>query len=717
MSGEESALELTVRDAAKRDAGRGVARLPEGARQALGVLSGDTVVVEGDATTVAKVWPADVDAEAGTVRIDADTRANAGASVGESVAVRPETVADADRVVLAAPAALDEDDASAVETAVARDLADRPVSTGDRVRVTRLGVGPFVVDDTDPAGTVRITDDTAVSVRESGGRGIFGRGRGSDDGSSGERMAPGRVTYEDIGGLDDELEQVREMVELPLSDPELFRRLGIDPPKGVLLYGPPGTGKTLIARAVAAEVDAEFIHVSGPEIMSKYKGESEERIREVFERAEEAAPTIVFFDEIDSIAGEREDGDGVENRVVAQLLSLMDGLEARGDVVVIGATNRVDALDPALRRGGRFDREIEIGVPGETGRREILAVHTRGVPLAEDVTLDWLAGRTHGFVGADVAALVTEAAMHALRRARQPDGGLEPPIGELRVTRDDFEAAMSAVDPSAMREFVAETPAASFDDVGGLADAKAALREAVEWPLAYGPLFEATDTEPPSGVLLYGPPGTGKTLLARALAGETDVNFVHVAGPELMDKYVGESEKAVREVFERARHAAPAIVFFDEIDAIASQRGEGHEVTERVVSQLLTELDGLADNPNLVVLAATNRKEAIDPALLRPGRIEQHVEVPAPDAGARREILAVHTEGTPLADDVDLDALAEDLEGFSGADVAALVRAASMRAIREVADDATPEEAAERADEVVVEMADFEAAAEEVAPE
>ncbi|MEM4782581.1 MAG: AAA family ATPase, partial [Halalkalicoccus sp.] len=457
---------------------------------------------------------------------------------------------------------------------------------------------------------------------------------------------------------------------------------------------------------VANEVDASFHTISGPEIMSKYKGESEEQLREVFEKARENSPSIVFFDEIDSVAGKRDDSGDVENRVVAQLLSLMDGLDARGDVVVIGATNRVDSLDPALRRGGRFDREIEIGVPDAIGRREIFEVHTRGMPLSEEVSLDRLAEHTYGFVGADIHALATEAGMNALRRFRT-DGGT---LADLTVTRADFDSARAAVDPSAMREFVAETPQTSFADVGGLDEAKRTLQEAVEWPLSYTELFEKTATEPPSGVLLYGPPGTGKTLLARAIASESGVNFIHVAGPELLDRYVGESEKAVRKVFERARQAAPSIVFFDEIDALAAERGQGHEVTERVVSQLLTELDGLADNPNLVVLAATNRKEALDRALIRPGRLETHVEVPAPDEAGRRAILEIHTREKPLDEDVDLDALAAELDEFTGADLAALCRAASMRAIREVASEYGPEEATKRAEEISVRSEHFEAA-------
>jgi transitional endoplasmic reticulum ATPase len=522
------------------------------------------------------------------------------------------------------------------------------------------------------------------------------------------------VTYEDIGGLDRELELVREMIELPLSEPEVFAHLGVDPPKGVLLHGPPGTGKTLIAKAVANEVNASFHTVSGPEIMSKYKGDSEENLRRVFQRAREESPAIVFFDEIDSIAAKRDDDSDVENRIVGQLLSLMDGLDARGEVIVIGATNRVDSLDPALRRGGRFDREIEIGVPNERGRREVLEVHTRRMPLADDVDLDRLAQRTHGFVGADLESLATEAAMTALRRGRTEGATL----GDLRVTRADFESAMAGVEPSAMREYVAEKPTEGFDAVGGLDAVKASLERAVSWPLTYGPLFEAADAAPPSGVLLHGPPGTGKTLLARAVAAESGVNFIHVAGPELLDRYVGESEKSVRELFDRARQTAPAIVFFDEVDAIASTRGGGGdtEVTERVVSQLLTELDRAAENPSLVVLAATNRREALDPALLRPGRFEQHVEVPLPDEAARRAILAVHTREKPLADDVDLDALAERTAGFSGADLEALCREAAVRAVTAVTERYPGETANEHADELVVGTAEFEAAFEAVSP-
>ncbi|MFB6267863.1 MAG: CDC48 family AAA ATPase [Halodesulfurarchaeum sp.] len=674
---ETRSREVVVREAEPRDAGRGIVRLPRPLMRDLGVLSGETVRIEGEGVTVARVWPGRDDLETDELRADGEIRANASVSVGDTVTVGPVDIEEAERVELV-PTVDPGREESAVVDALERTLKNRPVRPGERVKIESLGdVGEFRVVGTEPSGTVRVTTETAIRVSEAG--------------ASGAEVSGVGVTYEDIGGLDEELEAVRELVELPLADPGVFRRLGIEPPKGVLMYGPPGTGKTLIARAVANEANAHFIHVSGPEIVGKYKGESEERLRQIFEEAESEAPSIVFFDELDAIAPQREDGGDMESRVVAQLLSLMDGLEARGEVVVIGATNRVDTIDPALRRPGRFDREVEIGVPDRTGRREILDIHTRGTPVSDAVDLDRIAERTHGFVGADLRALVAEAAMHALRRARE-SGALH----EVTVAAEDFDRALSAVEPSAMREFVAELPETSFSDVGGLHDAKETLREAVEWPLRHRDLFEATATDPPSGILLYGPPGTGKTMLARAVAHEGGVNFIRVAGPELYDRYVGESERAIREVFERARQAAPTVVFFDELDAIAAERGgETHEVTERVVSQLLTELDSAADDPNLVVLAATNRMEALDRALLRPGRLELHVHVPEPDREARREILSVHTREKPLADDVDLDDLAARLDGRTGADIAAIVREASMQAIREVAERREGSEAGE----------------------
>ncbi|QLG48671.1 AAA family ATPase [Natrinema halophilum] len=734
-SSESDGVTLSVRAAEKGDAGRGVARIPESVRRRLGILSGDAVVIEGDASTVAKMWPADPSTPDDAIQIDGDTRANAAVHVGDTVTVRPKdksTIADAERITLIAPPGLSESQRRTAENGAAEKLRNRPVRSGEQVRIEGIDQQPLRVSDTDPGGDVRITSATTVHLvtpgdgedgaKRSSASGSVDRDRGAN-GSTGTQASAdpafeaqsadsgpsSGVTYEDIGGLDEELELVREMIELPLSEPELFRRLGVESPSGVLLYGPPGTGKTLIARAVANEVDASFETISGPEIMSKYKGESEEQLRRTFEDARENAPTIIFFDEIDSIAGTRDDEGDAENRIVGQLLTLMDGLDARGEVIVIGATNRVDVIDPALRRGGRFDREIGIGVPDEEGRREILEVHTRNMPLADDVDIDAIARRTHGFVGADLDAVASEAAMAAIRdRPTEADDRREwnrnPTVG-----KEHFDAALASVEPSAMREYVAESPTIDFSDVGGLEDAKQTLRESVEWPLTYDRLFEETNTDPPSGVLLYGPPGTGKTLLARALAGETDVNFVRVDGPEIVDRYVGESEKAIREVFERARQSAPSIVFFDELDAIAAARGDGHEVTERIVSQLLTELDGMRENPNLVVLGATNRKDQIDPALLRPGRLDTHVFVGEPDRAAREKILAVHTDDKPL-DDVDVAELAAELEGYTGADLEALVRDASMRAIREVASEHDPETANERASDVRIERRHIEAA-------
>ena len=701
---EDASARVRVEGARKRDAGRGIARLGRAVQSRLGVLSGDPVVIDGDRLTVAKVWPGDDGGD--VIRIDGDTRASIGANIGEYVTVRNASVEEAVGVTLQ-PASENTSRAPS-EQAVQRKLQDRLVRTGKQLRVD--GYGPYVVTETVPGGSVRITDGTDVGVDPELATPPKERTEDTEE----ESEPATETTYEDIGGLDEELELVREIIELPLSNPELFTRLGIDPPKGVLLYGPPGTGKTLIARAVANEVDAHFDTIHGPEIVSKYKGESEERLREAFETAAENAPAVIFLDELDSIAGTRDDSADMENRVVAQLLTLLDGLDSDEEVVVIGATNRVDDIDPAIRRGGRFDREIEIGVPDQAARREILDVHTRDMPLDEGVDREALAGRLHGFVGADIASLAREAGMAALRRREHTDDQGRPDPDEVLVERSDFETALTGIEPSGMREYVAESPGTSFEDVGGLEATKRRLTEAIEWPLSYGPLFEAAATDPPTGVLLHGPPGTGKTLLAEAIAGESGVNFVRVAGPEVLDRYVGESEQAIRDLFERARQTAPAIVFLDEIDAIASQRGDGNEVTERVVSQLLTELDRAADHPKLVVLAATNRKEEIDPALLRPGRLEQHIEVPNPDESARREILDVHTRGTPLGEAFDIDRLAAETTGYSGAQLEALVREASMRAIRELATDIDPDAVEEHTDDVIVEASHFEAARETI---
>jgi transitional endoplasmic reticulum ATPase len=580
---------------------------------------------------------------------------------------------------------------------------------------------PVRIVDSDPDGTVIVTQSTSINVVEQSAEEVDA---GHPDDATGSSEAPG-ITYEDVGGLDEELDQVREMIELPMSHPELFQALGIEPPQGVLLHGPPGTGKTLIAKAVANEIDANFQTISGPEIMSKYHGESEERLREVFDEAEENEPAIVFIDEIDSIAPNRDDTQGdVERRVVAQLLSLMDGLEDRGQVTVIGTTNRVDAIDPALRRGGRFDREIEIGAPDTRGRKEILQVHTREMPIAESVDLEQYAENTHGFVGADLESLVREAAMNALRRVR-PDLDLEgdeidaETLETLDVTEPDFRAALREIDPSALREVFVETPDVTWEDVGGLEETKARLQEAIQWPLEYPEAYRQVDLQSPKGILLHGPPGTGKTLLAKAVANEAQSNFISVKGPELFDKYVGESEKGVREIFEKARSNAPTVIFFDEIDSIATKRGSGgsdSNVGERVVSQLLTELDGLEELEDVVVIAATNRPDLIDDALTRAGRIERKIEVGEPDEETRREILAIHTRDRPLADDVDLDRLAAETDSFVGADLAALCREAATVAVREHVRSQT-EGSATAVEDIVLTQAHFEAALEEVSPE
>jgi len=579
---------------------------------------------------------------------------------------------------------------------------------------------PLKVANTEPDGTVVITDSTDVQISEKPAEQIQGE---AAQGSGAEGVP--NVAYEDIGGLDDELDQVREMIELPMRHPELFKQLGIEPPKGVLLHGPPGTGKTLMAKAVANEIDAHFQTISGPEIMSKYYGESEEQLREVFEEAEENAPAIVFIDELDSIAASRGEASGdVERRVVAQLLSLMDGLEERGQVTVIAATNRVDAIDPALRRGGRFDREIEIGVPDKDGRMEIMQVHTRGMPMSDSIDLEEYAENTHGFVGADLESLSREAAMNALRRIR-PELDLEQEeidaevLEQLKVTEGDFKEALKGIQPSAMREVFVEVPDVTWNDVGGLEDTKERLRETIQWPLDYPEVFEAMDLQAAKGVLMYGPPGTGKTLLAKAVANEANSNFISIKGPELLNKYVGESEKGVREVFEKARSNAPTVVFFDEIDSIATERGTrtgDSGVGERVVSQLLTELDGLEALEDVVVIATTNRPDLIDNALLRPGRLDRHVHVPVPDEDARKRIFEVHTRGKPLADDVDLEWLAAQTDGFVGADIEALAREASMAATREFVNSVDPEEMGDSVGNVRITQDHFETALEEVQP-
>jgi transitional endoplasmic reticulum ATPase len=725
-------MKLTVKPLKQKDAGRGLAAVDRHSMEELGLENGDYVLIEGKSgqgRAVARVWPGYPEDEGeAIVRIDGRLRQEADVGIDDRVTVEPADIKPATALTVALPQNLR---VRGDITPMVRDrLSGRPVTTGQTIPIS-FGFGgmstvsgqqiPVKIADTDPEGTVVVSNDTEIQVSERPAEEIA---PGAGDGSGSGEGTP-NVTYEDIGGLDRELEQVREMIELPMRHPELFQQLGIEPPKGVLLHGPPGTGKTLIAKAVANEIDANFQTISGPEIMSKYYGESEEKLREVFEEAEENAPAIVFIDELDSIAPKRGETQGdVERRVVAQLLSLMDGLEDRGDVTVIAATNRVDAIDPALRRGGRFDREIEIGVPDEIGREEILQVHTRGMPLTDGVDLDSFAESTHGFVGADLESLAKEAAMNALRRIR-PDIDLEANeidaelLESIRVTERDFKDALKGIEPSALREVFVEVPDVTWDQVGGLGETKERLRETIQWPLDYPGVFASMDLESAKGVLLYGPPGTGKTLLAKAVANEANSNFISVKGPELLNKYVGESEKGVREVFEKARSNAPTVVFFDEIDSIAGERGRGmgdSGVGERVVSQLLTELDGIEELEDVVVIATTNRPDLIDNALLRPGRLDRHVHVPVPDEEARRAILEVHTRNKPLADDVDLDELAAGTDGYVGADVEALVREATMNATREFINSVDPEEATESVGNVRVTMAHFEDALDEVHP-
>ncbi len=675
---EVKEIVLRVADAKARDVGRGKVRIDLEAMRKIGVSPGDIVEIEGKKRTAAVVWPAYTEDQGSNfIRMDGLTRRNAGVSIGDRVIVRKAKVVPATMVRLAPQSFTISVDQSFTNF-VKRRLIDYPLVEGDSVLIPVLGQAiPFVVVATKPSGVVVIpTEDTNVILLE----------------KPAEEARVSRVTYEDIGGLHEAVQKIREMVELPLKHPELFKRLGIEPPKGVLLYGPPGCGKTLLARAVANETDAYFIAINGPEIMSKFYGESEQRLREVFEEAKKHPSAIIFIDEIDAIAPKREEVTGeVEKRVVAQLLALMDGLEARGNVIVIGATNRINAIDPALRRPGRFDREIEIGVPDKQGRYEILLIHTRNMPLAEDVDLRKLAEITHGYVGADLAALCREAAMKALRRylpqidLQQDKIPLEVLEG-LKVTMQDFLEAFKEITPTAMREVYVEVPAVKWSDIGGLEDVKQELKEAVEWPLKHPEAFKRLGIEPPKGVLLYGPPGCGKTLLAKAVATESEANFISVKGPEIFSKWVGESEKAIREIFRKARMAAPCIIFFDEVDAIAPMRGYGYGdsmVTERVITQLLAELDGIERLENVVVIGATNRPDILDPALLRPGRFDRLVYVPPPDFHARLEIFKIHTRNMPLAEDVNLEELARMTEGYAGSDIESLCREAALMALRE----------------------------------
>jgi transitional endoplasmic reticulum ATPase len=672
-----SEIQLRVGDARQRDVGRGIARIDQRTMQKLGISAGDVIEVVNKRTTSAIAWPAySEDQNRDIIRIDGFTRKNAGAAINEYVVIRPAKVKTALSITLA-PVDMrlnvDEDFTNFVRNR----LMERTLVEGDTTLVMMLGHAiPFTVTKTRPHGIIKVTAETKLTILNE---------------PAPEAKGLPRTTYEDIGGLHEEIQRVREMVELPLRHPELFQRLGIEPPKGVLLHGPPGCGKTLLARAVANESEANFYSINGPEIMSKFYGESEARLREIFQQAQQNSPSIIFVDELDAIAPKREEVTGeVERRVVAQLLALMDGLSGRGNVIVIGATNRPSALDPALRRPGRFDREIEIGVPDKQGRYEVLQIHTRGMPLAEDVDLKKLSELSHGYTGADLAALGRETAMKALRRYL-PQINLEeeriPPsvLDKMEVKMDDFFNAYKEVTPTAMREVYIEVASVHWDDIGGLDDVKQHLKEAVEWPLKTPEIFSKLGIKPPKGILLYGPPGCGKTLLARAVATESEANFISIKGPEVFSKWVGESEKAIREVFRKARMAAPAVVFLDEMDSLTPRRGMGMSdsgVSERVISQLLTEMDGILSLQDIVVIAATNRPDMVDSAVLRPGRFDRLIYVPEPDEKSRLQIFKIYTKEMPLTQDVDLNQMAGATKYYSGADIESLCREAAMHTLR-----------------------------------
>jgi transitional endoplasmic reticulum ATPase len=713
---DDAGTSLRVAEAEQSDVGRKIARIDPAIARQLDLSTGDALEISsmGKKTTVL-CWPArEKDTGKGLVRIDGYLRNRLDVGINDSVEIKKVQSKSAEKVTLAPTEPLR---IVGAEGYLQEYLLGGLLSTGDIFPLTIMGQRvDLVVISTKPSGPVLMEDSTEVTVSEESEKAIqVAKGDGAPS-----------ISYEDIGGIKNEVSRLREMIELPLRHPELFKRLGVEAPKGVLLHGPPGTGKTLLAKAVAHETNANFYTIGGPEIMSKFYGESEERLREVFKKAEENAPAIIFIDEIDSIAPKREEVSGeVERRVVAQLLSLMDGMSSRGKVVVIGATNRINAIDPALRRPGRFDREIEIGVPDRDGRLEILQIHTRGMPLEKDVDLGVIANMSHGFVGADLQAVAKEAGIRALRRVL-PEIDLTTEnipsdiLKKIVVTMDDFLSVIKEIEPSALREVFVEIPDVNWDDIGGLADVKQELQEAVEWPLKYQGLFLHSDATPPKGILLYGPPGTGKTLMAKAAAHESEANFISIKGPELLSKWVGESEKGVREVFRKARQAAPCIVFFDEIDAIAPTRGgagSDSHVTERVISQLLTELDGLEVLSNVIIIAATNRPDIIDAALLRPGRFDRLLYVPPPEKESRIKIFKIHTSKKPLADDVKIETLAAHTEGYTGADIAALASAAVMLALREhIEKYKDPKKAESAKTELKLHMKHFEEAMKKIRP-
>ncbi len=676
-------LTLRVAKAIPSDVGHGRARVPFD--NDLNLKPGDIIEVSGERKTAAIVWRCrPEDANLGVIRVDGIIRKNAGVSLGDRVDIKKVETQPCQRLVLSPVMAKQQKVrfGPGIEGFARRGLNKRPVVAGDRIFIPGMTLFaealPFAIVSTKPKGIVQVLPDTDIVIKE-------------EPVDEEEQGSVQTISYEDIGGLGDQLQKVREMIELPLKHPILFRRLGIDPPRGVLLHGPPGTGKTLIAKAVASETNAHFTSINGPEIISKYYGESEKQLREIFEEAAANAPAIIFIDELDSIAPKREDVSGeVERRVVAQLLTLLDGMQGRDNVVVIGATNRQDAIDPALRRPGRFDREIEIGVPDKNGRSEIIGIHTRGMPISDDFDVDWLLDNTNGFVGADISALVRESAMKALRRYL-PEIDLDeehiPPevLEKMAVIMADFRLAIKEVEPSALREIYLEVPEVSWDEVGGLQEIKDRLKESIEWPLTKPELFEHFGINPPRGIVLFGAPGTGKTLLAKAIASEAKANFITIKGPELISKWVGESEKAVREVFKKAKQSSPSIIFLDEFESIAgirrSSSGEGSDVINRVVNQLLSSMDGVEGMEGVIVVAATNRPEMIDPALLRSGRFERVMHVPPPDPEALKAILKIHTENMPLGK-FSVDDIAAKLENYTGADIEAVCREAGLIAMR-----------------------------------
>jgi transitional endoplasmic reticulum ATPase len=702
--------------AEQHDVGRKIARVDPDVAERMGISTGDALELSSlGKKSIVLSWPAkERDRGKGLVRIDGYTRNKLDVGINDTVDVRKVESKVARSITFAPTEPLR---IVGAEQYLVEYLNGTLMTKGDTVPINVMGQRiDLVVISTNPSGPVIVSNSTKITVSEESAKAVQLTKEGG---------VPS-ITYEDIGGIRNEVTRVREMIELPLRHPELFRRLGVEAPKGVLLHGPPGTGKTLLAKAVANETNANFYTIGGPEIMSKFYGESEEKLRNIFEQAEKNAPSIIFIDEIDSIAPKREEVSGeVERRIVSQLLSLMDGMSSRGKVVVIGATNRVNAIDPALRRPGRFDREIEIGVPDRDGRLEILQIHTRGMPLDKDVNLEKLADISHGFVGADLQALSKEAAMRALRKVL-PEIDLSSesiPADTLKkiiVNMQDFMDVIKEMEPSAMREVFVEVPNVKWEDIGGLPSIKQELQEAVEWPLKYQGVFTYADATPPKGILLYGPPGTGKTLMAKAAANESEANFISIKGPELLSKWVGESEKGVREVFRKARQAAPCIIFFDELDAIAPSRGadfgDSH-VTERVISQLLTELDGLEILTNVIVIGATNRPDIIDLALLRPGRFDRLLYVPPPDRDSRIEIIKIHTTKKPLAEDVKVEELADHTDSYTGADIASLSSAAVMLALREhVSKYQDPKEANKHVQELKIHMRHFEEAMKKIRP-